>query len=63
MVICVSFVLIIIKKVRDPRIELVQADANSSVYLSDSWIDISTDGGVAQEGSIIFPNGKKNPSN
>nr|WP_286855659.1 site-specific DNA-methyltransferase [Proteiniphilum sp. UBA4988] len=47
------------KKVRDPRIELVQADANSSVYLSDSWIDISTDGGVAQEGSIIFPNGKK----
>lgn len=44
---------------KDPRIELVQAEANSSVYLSDSWIDISTDGGIAQEGGIIFPNGKK----
>ena len=47
------------KNAKDPRIELVQAEANSSVYLSDSWIDISTDGGVAQEGGIIFPNGKK----
>lgn len=44
---------------RDPRIELVQAEANSSVFLSDNWIDISNDGGVAQEGEVIFPNGKK----
>lgn len=44
---------------KDPRIELVQAEANSSVFLSDNWIDISNDGGVAQEGGVIFPNGKK----
>lgn len=47
------------KDVRDPRIELVQAEANSSIFLSDNWIDISNDGGVAQEGGVIFPNGKK----
>lgn len=47
------------KEVKDPRIELVQADANSSVFLSDNWIDISTDGGVAQEGGVSFPRGKK----
>ncbi|MGI6572363.1 MAG: DNA methyltransferase [Fermentimonas sp.] len=47
------------KNVRDPRIELVQAEANSSVFLSDNWIDISNDGGVAQEGGVTFPNGKK----
>lgn len=47
------------KNTKDPRIELVQAESNSAVFLSDNWIDISTDGGVAQEGSIIFPNGKK----
>lgn len=47
------------KEVKDPRIELVQAEINSSVFLSDNWIDISNDGGVAQEGGVIFPNGKK----
>lgn len=47
------------KDTRDPRIELVQAEANSSVFLSDNWIDISNDGGIAQEGGVIFPNGKK----
>ncbi len=47
------------KDVKDPRIELVQAEMNSSVFLSDNWIDISNDGGVAQEGGVIFPNGKK----
>lgn len=47
------------KNVADPRIELVQAEANSSVFLSDNWIDISNDGGVAQEGGITFPKGKK----
>ena len=47
------------REARDPRIELVQAQANSSVFLSDNWIDISNDGGIAQEGGVIFPNGKK----
>ena len=47
------------RDVKDPRIELVQAEANSTVFLSDNWIDISNDGGVAQEGGVIFPNGKK----
>lgn len=44
---------------QDPRIELVQAESNSSVFLSDNWIDISNDGGVAQEGNVAFPKGKK----
>ena len=47
------------RDVKDPRIEIVQAEANSTVFLSDNWIDISNDGGVAQEGGVIFPNGKK----
>lgn len=47
------------KDVKDPRIELVQAKSNSSVFLSDNWTDISNDGGVAQEGGVSFPNGKK----
>lgn len=47
------------KKVRDPRIELVQAEANSSVFIADNWTDISNDGRVAQEGTVIFPKGKK----
>ena len=47
------------RNAKDPRIELVQAEANSSVFVSDNWIDISTDGGVAQEGKVSFPKGKK----
>ena len=47
------------KSAKDPRIELVQAEANSSVFLSDNWLDISNDGGVGQEGNVHFPNGKK----
>ena len=47
------------REARDPRIELVQAEANSSVFLSDNWTDISNDGGVAQEGGVTFPKGKK----
>lgn len=47
------------REARDPRIELVQAESNSSYFLSDNWIDISNDGGVGQEGGVIFPNGKK----
>lgn len=47
------------REFKDPRIELVQAEANSKVFLSDNWTDISTDGGVAQEGAVLFPKGKK----
>lgn len=47
------------REAKDPRIELVQAESNSSVFLSDNWIDISNDGGVAQEGGVTFPKGKK----
>ena len=47
------------KEVKDPRIELVQAQANLDVFISDNWIDISNDGGIAQEGGVIYPNGKK----
>lgn len=47
------------KGTRDPRIELVRAESNSSVFLSDNWTDISNDGGVAQEGGVTYPNGKK----
>ena len=47
------------KEARDPRIELVRAESNSAVFLSDNWTDISNDGGVAQEGGVTYPNGKK----
>ena len=44
---------------KDPRIELVQAASTLEVFISDNWTDISNDGGVAQEGGVIYPNGKK----
>jgi adenine-specific DNA-methyltransferase len=47
------------KETKDPRIELVQAESHLTVFISDNWIDISNDGGVAQEGGVIYPNGKK----
>lgn len=47
------------KDTKDPRIELVQAKSTLEVYISDNWTDISNDGGVAQEGDVIYPNGKK----
>ena len=47
------------KDTKDPRIELVQAQSTLEVYISDNWTDISNDGGVAQEGDVIYPNGKK----
>ena len=47
------------REAKDPRIELVQAEANGCYFLSDNWIDISNDGGVAQEGGVVFPKGKK----
>ena len=47
------------KNTKDPRIELVQAKSTLEVFISDNWTDISNDGGVAQEGDVIYPNGKK----
>ena len=47
------------KETKDPRIELVQAASTLEVFISDNWVDISNDGGVAQEGGVIYPNGKK----
>ena len=47
------------KETKDPRIELVQAASTLEVFISDNWTDISNDGGVAQEGGVIYPNGKK----
>ena len=47
------------RETKDPRIELVQAKSNLEVFISDNWTDISNDGGVAQEGEVIYPNGKK----
>ena len=47
------------KETKDPRIELVQAKSTLEVFISDNWTDISNDGGVAQEGEVIYPNGKK----
>lgn len=41
------------------RIELVSAEINGSTYLGDHWDDIVTTGGVALEGAVSFPNGKK----
>lgn len=47
------------RNVKDPRIELVQAEMNSMVFISDNWTDISNDGGVGQEGGVGFPKSKK----
>lgn len=41
------------------RLELVSARSNGSSYLGDVWTDISTVGGVAQEGGVVLKNGKK----
>ena len=41
------------------RLELVSAESNGSSYLGDAWSDISTVGGVAQEGGVVLKNGKK----
>lgn len=47
------------KEAKDPRIDLIQAASTLEVFVSDNWTDISNDGGVAQEGGVIYPNGKK----
>ena len=41
------------------RIELLNAETKSSIYLGDNWIDITTTGGIAQEGNVILKKGKK----
>lgn len=44
---------------RDPRIRILFADKYLTVNPGDFWSDIKTSGGVALEGGISFPNGKK----
>lgn len=41
------------------RIELLNAETKSSIYLGDNWTDITTTGGIAQEGNVILKKGKK----
>lgn len=47
------------RNTRTARIELVNADINSSSFLGDHWADIVTTGGIGQEGNVPFENGKK----
>lgn len=47
------------RNTKTARIELVSAEINGSTYLGDHWEDIVTTGGVALEGAVSFPNGKK----
>jgi len=44
---------------RTARIELANAEINSSSFLGDHWSDIVTTGGIGQEGNVPFENGKK----
>lgn len=44
---------------RTARIELVNAEMNSSTFFGDHWTDIVTTGGIGQEGDVPFENGKK----
>ena len=41
------------------RIELLNAETKSTVYLGDNWVDITTTGGIAQEGNVVLKKGKK----
>lgn len=41
------------------RIELVFAEDKLSTFFGDIWFDITTTGGVAQEGGVSLKNGKK----
>lgn len=47
------------RETKTARIELVSAEINGSTYLGDHWEDIVTTGGIALEGAVSFPNGKK----
>lgn len=44
---------------KDPRIRLLFADKYLTYNPGDFWADIKTAGGVAEEGGVQFPNGKK----
>jgi len=44
---------------RDPRIRLLFADKYLTYNPGDFWTDIKTAGGVADEGGVKFPKGKK----
>jgi len=44
---------------KQPRIQVIFADANLLRNPGDFWTDIKTTGGVGQEGGVLFPNGKK----
>lgn len=44
---------------KDPRIRLLFADKYLTYNPGDFWSDIKTAGGVADEGGVQFPNGKK----
>ena len=44
---------------RDPRIRVLFADKYTTHNPGDFWSDIKTAGGVALEGGVPFPNGKK----
>lgn len=44
---------------RAPRIRLLFAEDYLTRHPGDFWQDIKTSGGVGQEGSVLFPNGKK----
>lgn len=41
------------------RIELVFAKDNAEMFIGDIWHNITTTGGVAQEGGVVLQNGKK----
>ncbi|RLA07502.1 MAG: type III restriction endonuclease subunit M [Gammaproteobacteria bacterium] len=47
------------KDTETARIELVFAKNNLEVFYGDIWHDITTTGGVAQEGGVVLKNGKK----
>lgn len=47
------------RNTRTARIELLFANDKNEMFYGDHWGDIVTTGGVAQEGDVPFPNGKK----
>ena len=47
------------RSAREPRLRIVFADGNLYKHPCDFWQDIKTTGGIAREGGVSFPNGKK----
>lgn len=41
------------------RIELVSAQENGQIYISDTWNDMAIGGGISYEGAVQLKNGKK----